>query len=95
MAFRASGGKLCPDMGCGCQIPKNQSSGQTPSDQALLFGERLIGKDTVLMVLKVQLSPMGLVPGLQSTLIPHPEVAITTHVHMVELLVVMAQTFLL
>lgn len=33
--------------------------------------------------LKVQLRLRGLVPGVQSTLIPHPDVAVTTRVHMV------------
>lgn len=66
VASGACGDKLCPDRECGCQIPKSQGSGQTPTDQALLFGEHLIGEDTILMALKVQLNLRGLVPGMQS-----------------------------
>ena len=51
IAHGACGGQLCPDAGCGCQIPKSQGPGQTPGDQALLIGEQLASEDTVLMVL--------------------------------------------
>lgn len=51
VAHGASGGQLCPDAGCGCQVPKSQSPGQTPSDEALLVRKQLAGEDTVLMVL--------------------------------------------
>lgn len=52
VAHGAGGGQLCPDAGCGCQVPKSQSPGQTPRDQALLIRKQLAGEDTVLMVLQ-------------------------------------------
>lgn len=51
VAYGACGGQVCPDAGCGCQVPKSQGPGHTPSDQALLVGEQLAGENTVMMVL--------------------------------------------
>lgn len=51
VAFGACGGKLCPDMGCGCQIPKSQGSGQIPVIRLCSLGEHLIGEDTIPMVI--------------------------------------------
>lgn len=51
IAHRTCGGHLGPDLGGGSQVPKSQSPGHSPCDQALLIREQLAGKDTIPRVL--------------------------------------------
>lgn len=89
IAHGACGGQLCPDARRGCQIPKSQVPGQTPSDQALLIRQQLAGEDTALTVLQGQFPPSHhhlkargqsltpeIIPGLPKPIpnIPHLEV---------------------
>lgn len=107
IAHGARGGQLCPDTGCGCQIPQRQVPGQTPSDEALPVGEQLAGEDagTVPALTSPARGPgseshdrghAGVPPalpehpptpaspaGVQSALVPDPNVAVATRVHVV------------